>query len=129
LIAFDDLREVEELAPILDGIERMPAIDSSRRIYGVMRQLITVLIADVVQASRRKLAALAPESPEDIRQAGRPVVVFSEPMESTARQIKAFLFARLYRHPRVMAVMGKAESIVRDLVARYHQDAGAMPAP
>lgn len=129
LIAFDDLRDVDVLAPILDDLKRAPAIDSSRRIYGVMRQLITVLIADVVQASRLRLAALAPESPDDIRQAGRPVVLFSAPMGDTAKQLKAFLYARLYRHPRVMAVMRKAETIVRDLVDRYREDAGAMPAP
>src|SRR5690606_26585797 len=69
------------------------------------------------------------ESPEDIRQAGRPVVVFSQRMEKAARQLKAFLYARLYRNPRVMAVMRKAETIVSDLVARYRQDPGAMPAP
>ena len=128
LIAFEDLREVEVLAPILDELERAPAIDTSRRIYGVTRQLITVLIADVVQASRLQLAARAPESPEDIRQAGQPVVVFSERMENAAKQLKAFLYARLYRHPRVMAVMRKAETIVRDLLARYREDPGAMPA-
>lgn len=129
LVAFDDLREVDVLAPILDELERTPAIDASRRIYGVTRQLITVLIADVVQASRLQLAALAPESPDDIRQAGRPVVVFSERMGDVARRLKAFLYARLYRHPRVMAVMGKAEAIVRNLVARYREDTGAMPTP
>ena len=49
-------------------------------------------------------------------------------MESAVKRLKAFLFARLYRHPRVMAIMARAESIVRDLVARYREDPAAMPA-
>lgn len=128
LIAFDDLRELDLLTPILDELERTPAIDSSRRIYGVTRQLITVLIADVIKESRVLLAALAPEGPEDIRQAGRPVIAFSAPMQDALKRLKAFLFARLYRHERVMSVMQRAESIVRDLVLRYRQNPGAMPA-
>ncbi len=50
-------------------------------------------------------------------------------MEEAVRELKAFLYARLYRHPRVMGVMDRAESIVRDLVARYQEDPGAMPGP
>jgi dGTPase len=129
LIAFEDLRELDLLVPIIDELERTPAIDSSRRIYGVTRQLITVLIGDAVGASRGKLAELAPETPERIRQAGHPVVIFSEPLSPAVKRLKAFLFERLYRHARVMAVMDKAESIVRDLVSRYRQDLGALPAP
>ncbi len=129
LIALDDLRNLDLLVPILDELQRTPAIDTSRRIYGVTRQLITVLIADVVREARRQLAALAPKTADDIRQAGRPVVLFSEPMEEAVRELKAFLYARLYRHPRVMGVMDRAESIVRDLVARYQEDPGAMPGP
>ena len=128
LIEFDDLREMDLLLPILKELERMPAIDSSRRIYGVTRQLITVLIADAVRQSRTRLGHLAPESPEDIRQSGRAVVAFSDPVTEAVKRLKAFLFSRLYRHPRVMSVMGKAETIVGDLVARYRQDPGAMPA-
>jgi len=128
LITFDDLREMDLLRPILDELERMPAIDSSRRIYGVTRQLITVLIADAVHESRLQLASLAPETADDIRRAGKPVVAFSPAMADAVKRLKAFLFARLYRHPRVMTVMGRAEAIVRNLIARYRQDPGAMPA-
>ena len=129
LITFEDLRELDLLAPILVALERTPAIGSSRRIYGVTRQLITVLIADAVRESRQQLANLAPEHPDNIRQANRPVALFSKTMGEAVKRLKTFLYARLYRHPRVMAVMNRAESIVRDLVARYRQDPGAMPAP
>ncbi|MCL4767631.1 MAG: deoxyguanosinetriphosphate triphosphohydrolase [Hyphomicrobiaceae bacterium] len=128
LIAFDDLRVPDLLQPIVEEVERMPAIDGSRRIYGVTRQVITVLMADAVRESRSRLAGLAPGSPDDIRRAGGPVIAFSGPTADAARRLKAFLFARLYRHQRVVAVMGRAEVIVRDLVARYRQDPGAMPA-
>jgi dGTPase len=34
----------------------------------------------------------------------------------------------MYRHPRVMRVMGDAETIVWDLFARYRDDPAALPA-
>jgi dGTPase len=42
-------------------------------------------------------------------------------------EIKAFLKARMYRHKRVMRVMGEAEQILFDLFARYQQSPGDLP--
>jgi dGTPase len=41
--------------------------------------------------------------------------------------IKAFLFQRMYRHRRVMRIMGEAEGVLRDLFARYADDPVALP--
>ena len=35
------------------------------------------------------------------------------------RAIKGFLFVHMYRHPRVVRIMGEAETVVRDLFGRY----------
>ena len=43
-------------------------------------------------------------------------------------EIKAFLKQRMYRHKRVMRVMGEAEQIVFDLFARYQQSPDDLPA-
>ena len=42
--------------------------------------------------------------------------------------IKAFLKQRMYRHERVMRVMGEAEQILFDLFARYQKSPGDLPA-
>jgi dGTPase len=42
-------------------------------------------------------------------------------------EIKSFLKQRMYRHPRVMRVMGDAESILFDLFARYQRMPGDLP--
>ena len=92
------------------------------------RRLITVIIADAVAASRARLAGLAPGHPDDIRAAAAPVVVFSGAMRGDLAGLRTFLFDRLYRHPRVLAVMEGAERIVADLFGRYASDPAAMPA-
>ena len=48
-------------------------------------------------------------------------------MEAADRDVKAFLFARMYRHPSVLAVRDKADAIVRRLFAAYMADPSAMP--
>jgi dGTPase len=127
LIRLEDLGEVALIAPVVAELSRRPALDASRRVYSVSRQLITVIIADAVQASRARLGALGPRHPDDIRGAGAPVVGFSEAMLIELEALRTFLFARLYRHPRVLAVMAGAEAIVRDLIGRYRRDSDAMP--
>lgn len=100
----------------------------SRRIYEVTRRMITAMIADVVGESRHRLARLAPRSPDDIRGAGVPVVAFSLGLAQDLARLKSHLFDRVYRHPRVMGIMGRAEQIVADLFSRLMQDPGALPA-
>ncbi len=129
LIDAADLAEVPLLEVLLEGQAAAGTDDPSRRIYELVRQLITRLISDAVGQSRARLARLAPRHPDDIRAAGGPVVAFSDGMAADLQQLRTFLFARLYRHARVMAVMDRAESVVRDLVGRYLRDQSAMPGP
>jgi dGTPase len=127
LIAIGDLKDVPLIATILADLERTPALDGSRQIYGVTRQLITVMINDAVEASRARLDRLRPQHPDDIRRAQEPVVVFSEAMRRETGRLRTFLFERLYGSPRVSRVMQRAEGLVRDLVARYRREPKTMP--
>ena len=126
LVGFPDLVEVPLVRSAVEGSTRGRA-DASRLIYEVVRRLITDLVTDVVGQSRARLAALAPQHPDDIRAATAPVVAFSAEMTADLAILRRFLFERLYRHERVMRVMGDAQGVVRDLVGRYIADAAALP--
>ena len=72
---------------------------------------------------RRKRAARARAQAAlvgDVREAPAAVVAFSPAMEKADRDIKGFLYPRMYRHRRVMRVMDDAESVVRDSVRALH---------
>jgi dGTPase len=127
LINRDDLRAVPILARVIDDIPAASAGDQAREVYEVTRRLITIIIADCVGEARRRLAETRPETPDDIRQAGRTLVTFSVPMWADLKALRAFLFERLYHHPRVMRVMRAAEDVVQDLVVRYREDLSALP--
>ena len=127
LIGAGDLDDVPLVRDALAGIAAGSGSEAQRRIYEVVRRLITVLVRDVVIETRARLAALAPTSAEDIRGAGRDVVGFSPAMSGQLAELRRFLFARLYRHPNVVRDMDDAQAVVRALMARYMADATAMP--
>ena len=68
-------------------------------------------------ATRRK-----PQSAQDVRHHDQPLVAFPPAVAEAEAEIKAFLKQQMYRHERVMRVMGEAEEIVFDLFARYQDD-------
>ena len=91
----------------------------------MVRRLITRMIEDVIAetgAARRRRSSRA--RPPTCATPARPLVAFSPAMEKADAAIKGFLYPRMYRHARVMRVMGEAEGVVRDLFAHYVGDAG-----
>ena len=127
LIDVSDLEVVGVAGRIVGEIRHELNDERSRRIYSITRRMITAMIRDLVTESRSRLAALRPGSPDDIRAAGQGTVAFSEAMQAEVKLLRAFLFARVYRHERVMRVMHGAEQVVADLFARYASDLGALP--
>lgn len=128
LFESEELTEVPILAAIATDIRiRHPAIEASRFVPELVRRLIGYMIEDVIAEADRRMAAFAIESIHDIRSAGAPLVGFSSPAAEADRLIKAFLYPRMYRHPRVISIMNDAERAVRELFAHYHAEPKEMP--
>lgn len=128
LLNFDALSRAALAGPISTGVAAItPSTRDGRAIYEVTRRMITAMVSDVVGESRTRLRALAPHSPDDIRTASDAVVAFSEGMSRDLAALKEFLFAHVYRHPKVMGVMQGAEQVVIDLFQRYLDAPDVMP--
>ena len=128
LITIEDLRDVPLVARLMADVEaRHGTLDGGRLIHEVNRRLITQMVSDVAAESRARLAALAPGDADAIRQAVGPVVAFSAELLAELQELRAFLFTSVYRHPRVMERMVKAEAQVEALFDRYLDDQLAMP--
>jgi len=129
LIALADLRVQPLVGPAVEAAQSSRAgdDDEGRRVHEITRRMITVMIADLVGETRSRLAALAPQSPDDIRRAGSATAAFTEGMAADIARLKGFLLRRVYRHERVMRIMRDAEGVVRDLFGRYLSEPSAMP--
>jgi dGTPase len=125
LFQLDEIATVPLPGKIIAAIRAAyPELDTNRLVHELVRDLIGLLIDDVVAETGRRLAALDPHSADDVRRATSPVAGFSAAIAEGDGAIKAFLKTRMYRHARVMRVMDEAASVIRDLFARY----SAMPA-
>ncbi len=127
LVKAEDLAGVPLVVEVLAGVPVVRGEDDARRIYEVVRRLITVLVRDVVGESRARLTVLDPVTADDIRGATGDVVGFSSSMAAELGVLRRFLFERLYRHPSVERDMARAQAVLRDLMACYMADPGTMP--
>ena len=106
---------------------RYPGLELSRLTHESVRRLIDRMVSDLIEETRRRLDGAKPQSVDDVRRLGGPVVAFSEAMREKERALKRFLFARMYRHERVMRATIEAKQVVRELFDAYLADPGRLP--
>ena len=129
LFALEELASVPLISNILkDTYRENPRLEANRVVHELGRRLITQMIESVIAETTGRLQTLAPRSADDVRHADRQVVGFSAEMEAADRAIKGFLYPRMYRHPRIMRIMGDAERVVCALFARYSEKPADMSA-
>ena len=125
---FAELAEVPVAAKFLDEVTTaFPDVEETRCLYEVNRRLITAMVNDAIAEAQTRLAAEQPESADDVRKAGGALVAFSQDMQGQLEVLRRFLFTRVYRHERVMRIMGAAEDVIVELYQRYASDRSALP--
>ncbi len=126
LITMEQLEDV----PLFDryrvqALAEHPHLDQPahrrRWLNEAIRRMLSDQVYDVIATTRAALADAAPADAGAVRQAGRPLVGFSDGMRAESQTLKRFLFSQLYRHPQVMETTGHAKRIVRELFAIYMQ--------
>jgi dGTPase len=128
LFAVEDLKVMPLTAKMIAEIDKAyPRLDENRRGAELVRELISYLIGAVFAEAGRRLQAAQPKSADEVRNQGDALIAFSAVVAKQEAEIKSFLKLRMYRHPRVMRVMGEAEQIVFDLFARYQRTPGDLP--
>ena len=126
-LQLDELLELEFVAANWQAIERrFPAADRETLLRELVREQIGMMVNDLLETTRGNLAGIG--SIEDVREAGRPLVAFSPSMAAAERQLKAFLYRRLYYHDEQRATAERAREVIAKLFAAYHQDPALLPA-
>ncbi|MDN5927301.1 MAG: deoxyguanosinetriphosphate triphosphohydrolase [Hyphomicrobiales bacterium] len=128
LLSLDMLESLELPGSILSQVRALyPVLDPVRTGHELMRRQITLMVEDVIRTTNANLAETRPASVEDVHDAGRTLVTFSPSMRTDEQELKAFLYANLYRNRAVLKVREGADRIVRDLFDAYFADPGLMP--
>ena len=127
LLNLDDLVDVPLVGPIAREVSALwPDIDRNRQLHEVQRRMITRMIENVIAKSAEILALESPANADAVRHAGKPMIGFSTDMAEAERALKGFLFAKVYRHPDVMAPVRRGEAVVGRLFDAYFET-GDMP--
>jgi dGTPase len=128
LIGPDDIAHLPVVHESLAEARRLSFDMPPQRLrHETIRRVINVLVSDLVEETRTRLAALDPDSPDRIRRAKKPVVGFSPRMAEANHAIKEFLRARMYRHWRVNRMTSKARRLTEELFALLHADPATLP--
>ena len=99
--------------------QKYPALSGERLIYQTISHLIGFLILDLVETTKGNLAAAGVCSVDDVRNHPGPLVMFSAETTEKNRQLKRFLYARLYRHYKVERMRIKAERFLTRIFESY----------
>jgi dGTPase len=109
--------------------KEFPGIDQDLLAQETIRDVMGTYISDALAETRKRLADLEPQSPDDIRAAGKPTAAFSESMKKKDRALRDFLWANFYRHHRVNRVRFRAFGIVQDLFKTFMEHPRCLPGP
>lgn len=127
LISLEQLSAVRVFARHLTEVkDRYPQLAGRRLIHETVRRMINSQVQDLCQQSSHNILAAQPGTIEAVRKSGA-LVAFSPDMQQQQLELKQFLRNKLYRHYRVNRMSSKAQRIVRDLFAAFHDDPKLMP--
>jgi dGTPase len=106
---------------------RAPAAPASVQRYQGVRLLLDRMVTDLVDSVLARLREARIESLEDVRRVTPRLVEFSPEMTERNRELKAFLYDRLYTHHRVTRMTQKADRIMSALFEVYVAEPKQLP--
>ena len=81
----------------------------------IVRELINVMVVDVIKTTTMNLKKYNPQSIKDIYKQDRLIVDFSDKMKRTDMQIKDFLKHNMYNHKKVVINTNRGKRIIKAL--------------
>ena len=108
------------------GRRRSDTLDDLAR-HQIIRRLINFEITDLIQSIDRYLRKSNVSSSLELQKLPFNVAGFSEDMYRRNRELKDFLFNKLYRHHRVVRMSVKSERIITDIFSMYQKTPSALP--
>ena len=128
LFSTDELAEL----PILDACfaevdGKYPGLNYYRRRHEALRRFFGVLVEDVIAVAKANLAEIDPQSAQDIRDADRPMIQFTDALWQDLKVIRDFLFTRMYRAPAVVEMRKVVTQQVNELFPLFMAQPDLLP--
>ena len=128
MFKLEDLEKLALMKPIIAKVKKdWPDIDEHYIVQETIREMIGVMVTDVLAETKKRLDELKPKDVEDVRNAGRQTVAFSAEMYTMVEELRAFLHKRMYRHFTVNRIWIKVERIIPDLFNTFMKHYQLLP--
>jgi len=127
LITPDMLHGLEMIEIIKENVGwQGPELDKMDR-HRLIRQLVGILVNDAIEATAQRIKESRVRSAVAVQKLDYNLAGFSEDTTRRNRELKDFLYAKLYRHHRVVRMSVKAERVITDLFKAYCDEPSMLP--
>jgi dGTPase len=128
LIKVEELRDVRVFARFHSAVaERYPQTPPRRQLYETIRRMVDYLVSDLIMETKKNIVDSGVDSIQAVRAQSRPLVSLSDAVLDEHQELKRFLRAKLYNHPKVREVMDEAGGTLKELFDSYMDDPTRLP--
>ena len=129
LVSVDTLTQVTLFRRHHDAVRAAyPGIPSRKLVHETIRRMINDVVTDLVEETRRRIAAAGPADIDAVRGVPGPLVAFSDGKCGEHLELKRFLRRQVYEHERVQGMREGAVRTLKDLFGAFFVDVALMPA-
>ncbi len=120
ILTSDQLQEVAVWQRSCEAVQQRCADAREPELHKlIIRDIIDVQVRDVVASSAAAIEAAGVQNTNDVRQQERPLIRYSDELLQANQQLRRFLYANVYYHPRVAQVNRNACEMLRVVFDRY----------
>ncbi len=129
LFSDDEAAELPIIGAAFAAVDRLyPDLETKRRRAEALRRVFGVMVSDVITEAEMRLAEADVADVAALRNFGQPVVQFSKALFADLKEIRAFLFSRMYRAPAVVEMRKEVTKVIEELFPTYMAHPEMLPA-
>ena len=106
---------------------RHPGLSADKRQRALVRDMIGSMVGDVLAETTHRVGNAGITTIEEARATGGSLVGFSPGLAAEERELKRFLYSRLYESPELEKVRKEAVRVVSNLAGAYRADPDLLP--
>ncbi len=95
--------------------------------HRMIRQLVGMMVTDMIESTDKRLKDSGAKSALDLQKMKTNVIGYSEDVQRCNRELKDFLYKKMYSHYRVVRMAVKAERVISDLFNAYRAEPAILP--
>ncbi len=128
LLDIDQLNQIELFAEQYNAVRSAyPELAERRAVHEIIRRMINHVVVDLIENGNACLRRSKVHSIDDVRNFGKPLINYSEPVSKKVLGLKRFLRGNLYNHTRVQQMTQSAKKIVEELFVNFMEEPNLLP--